>query len=69
MKLEYRYGQTYLTDLHQGDMITTCGWYYRIITTEDIDESGNLKTNMTISAKGVSKYDRIRQNRKTKQIR
>lgn len=51
MKLEYRYGQTYLTDLHPGDMIPTCGGDYRIISAEDIDTNGYLKTNITISNK------------------
>ena len=30
-------------------MIPTCGGDYRIISAEDIDESGYLKTNLTIS--------------------
>ena len=51
MKIEYRYGQTYLTDLHPGDMIPTCGGEYRIITAKDIDTNGYLKTNITISNK------------------
>lgn len=51
MKLEYRYGQTYFTDLHPGDMIPTWGGDYRIITAEDIDENGCLKINTTISNK------------------
>ena len=51
MKLEYRYGQTYLTDLHPGDMVPTCGGDYRIISAEDIDEKGCLKTNTTIFTK------------------
>ena len=51
MKLGYRYGQTYLTDLHLGDMIPTWGWEYRIISANDIDENGCLKTNTTISNK------------------
>lgn len=49
MKLEYKYGQTYFTDLHPGDIIPTCGGEYRIISAEDIDGNGCLKTNMTIS--------------------
>ena len=49
MKLEYKYGQTYLTDLHPGDMIPTCGGDYRIISSEDIDGNGCLTTNLTIS--------------------
>lgn len=51
MKLEYRYGQAYFTDLHPGDMIPTWGGDYRIITAEDIDENGCLKTNPAISNK------------------
>lgn len=49
MKLEYKYGQTYFTDLHSGDMIPTWCGDYRIISAEDIDENGCLKTNSTIS--------------------
>ena len=51
MKLEYKYGQTYLTDLHPGDMVPACGGEYRIISAKDIDENGCLKTNITISNK------------------
>lgn len=51
MKLEYRYGQTYLTDLHIGDIIPTWRGEYRIISAKDIDEDGCLKTNITISNK------------------
>ena len=51
MRLEYKYGQTYFTDLHQGDMIPTCGEDYIIISDKDIDENGSLKTNTTISNK------------------
>lgn len=58
MKLEYRYGQTYFTDLHPGDMIPTCGGDYRIISTEDIDENGCLKTNTTISNKLEDRKDK-----------
>lgn len=43
MKLEYRYGQVYYTDLHPGDMISTSGGNYIILTEKDIDENGNLK--------------------------
>ena len=49
MKLEYRYGQTYFTDLHPGDMIPTCGGEYITISPEDIDGNGCLTTNLTIS--------------------
>ena len=58
MKLEYKYGQTYLTDLHLGDMVSTCSWDYRIISSEDIDENGNLKTNTTISNKIEDRKDK-----------
>ena len=58
MKLEYRYGQTYLTDLHPGDMIPTCGGEYRIITDKDIDTNGYLKTNITISNKIEDRKDK-----------
>lgn len=51
MKLEYKYGQTYLTDLSIGDMVPISGEEYRIIIAEDIDENGCLKTNTTISTK------------------
>ena len=51
MKLEYRYSQTYLTDLRHGDMVPTCGGDYRIISANDIDENGCLRTNTTISNK------------------
>lgn len=51
MKLEYKYGQTYLTDLHLGDIIPTYGGDYKVIVAEDIDEKGCLKTNTTISTK------------------
>ena len=49
MKLDYRYGQ--LTDLHPRYMIPTCGGEYIIISAEDIDENGCLKTSTTISNK------------------
>ena len=58
MKLEYRYGQTYFTDLHPGDMIPTCGGEYRIISAKDIDENGCLKTNTTISNKLEDRKDK-----------
>ena len=58
MKLEYRYGQTYLTDLHPGDMIPTCGGEYRIISAEDIDTNGCLKTNTIISNKLDDREDK-----------
>ena len=49
MKLEYKYGQTYFTDLHPGDMIPDCGGEYITISPEDIDGNGCLTTNSTIS--------------------
>ena len=58
MKLEYRCGQTYLTDLHIGDMIHTWGGEYRIISAKDIDENGCLKTNTTISNKLEDRKDK-----------
>lgn len=51
MKLEYRYGQTYLIDLHLGDIVPISDGEYRIVATEDIDKDGCLKTNTRISAK------------------
>jgi len=47
MKLEYRYGQVYYTDLHPGDMITVSDGNYRVLTENDIDENGNLKQPLT----------------------
>lgn len=42
----------YLENLdYPGDMVPTCGGEYRIISAEDIDENGCLKTNTTISNK------------------
>ena len=58
MKLDYRYGPTYLIDLHPGDMILTCGGEYIIISAEDIDENGCLKTNTTISNKLEDRKDK-----------
>ena len=58
MKLEYRYGQTYLTDLPPGDIIPTWGGEYRVISAVDIDENGCLKTNTTISNKIEDRKDR-----------
>ena len=49
MKLEYKYGQTYPTDLQPGDMIPTCGGEYITISLKDIDGDGCLTTNSTIS--------------------
>ena len=58
MRLEYKYGQTYFTDLHIGDMIPTWGGEYRIISAKDIDENGCLKTNTTISNKLEDRKDK-----------
>ena len=58
MRLDYRYGPTYLPDLHPGDMIPTCGGEYIIISAEDIDENGCLKTNTTISNKLEDRKDK-----------
>ena len=58
MKLEYKYGQPYLTDLHPWDTIPTCGGEYIIISAEDIDENGCLKTNTTISNKLEDRKDK-----------
>lgn len=43
MRLEYRYGQIYYTDLHPGDMISVTVDNYIVLTENDIDENGNLK--------------------------
>ena len=43
MRLEYRYGQIYYTDLHPGDMISIPGGSQIILTENDIDEKGYLK--------------------------
>lgn len=51
MKLEYKYGQTYLNDLHLGDIVPISDKEYKIIVAEDIDENGCLRTNTTISNK------------------
>lgn len=51
MKLEYRYGQTYLTDLHLGDIVPISNKEYKVIVAEDIDEKDCLKTNTTFSTK------------------
>lgn len=51
MKLEYKYGQTYFTNLHIGDIVPISDKEYKVIVAEDIDEKGCLKTNTTISTK------------------
>lgn len=43
MRLEYRYGQIYYTDLHSGDIISVADGNYVVLTENDIDENGNLK--------------------------
>lgn len=43
MKLEYRYGQIYYTDLHPGDMISISGGIHIVLIENDIDEKGCLK--------------------------
>ena len=58
MRLEYKYGQPYLTDLHPWDIIPTWGGEYRIISAKDIDENGCLKTNTTISNKLEDRKDK-----------
>lgn len=47
MRLEYRYGQVYYTDLHPGDMISVASGNYMVLTKNDIDENGNLKQPLT----------------------
>jgi len=46
MKLEYRYGQVYYTDLHPGDIISMANNNYKVLTENDIDENGELKQNI-----------------------
>ncbi len=43
MRLEYRYGQIYYSDLHPGDIISVADSNYIVLTENDIDENGNLK--------------------------
>lgn len=43
MKLEYKYGQIYYTDLHPGDIVSVANGNYIVLTEKDIDENGNLK--------------------------
>lgn len=50
MKLEYRYGQAYWTDLHTGDIIPDGCGNYKTLTEEDIDEYGRLKVINTVSS-------------------
>ena len=49
MKLEYRYGQVFYSDLHPGDMIPTGCGDYRILTEKDIDENGYLNIKQEVS--------------------
>jgi len=46
MKLEYKYGQVYYTDLHPGDMISVADGDYIVLTEKDIDENGHLKQSL-----------------------
>ena len=46
MKLEYRYGQIYYTDLHPGDMISIPGGIHIVLTKNDINEEGCLKQSL-----------------------
>lgn len=46
MRLEYRYGQIYYTDLHPGDIISITDGNYVVLTEKDIDENGNLKQSL-----------------------
>lgn len=46
MKLKYRYGQAYYTDLHPGDIISMVNGNYKVLTENDIDENGELKQNI-----------------------
>ena len=50
MKLEYRYGQAYWTDLHPGDVLPDGCGNYKTLTEEDIDEYGRLKVINTVSS-------------------
>lgn len=43
MKLKYRYGQAYYTDLHPGDIISVANGNYIVLNENDIDENGELK--------------------------
>ena len=49
MRLEYKYGQIYYTDLHPGDMISVAGGDYIVLTEKDIDDNGQLKNNLQVS--------------------
>ena len=49
MRLEYRYGQAYLADLHPGDLIPDGCGNYRAVKKEEIDKNGNLKYNLSYS--------------------
>ena len=58
MKLEYRYGQVYYTDLHVGDMLPTADGNYIILTEKDIDEKGCLKQNQLIYTNSISEKEK-----------
>ena len=49
MRLEYKYGQVFLADLHPGDMIPAGCGDYRILTEKDIDENGYLNIKQEVS--------------------
>ncbi len=49
MRLEYKYGQAYLTNLHPGVLIPAGCGNYRAVKQEEIDENGNLKCNLSYS--------------------
>lgn len=65
MRLEYRYGQIYYTDLHPGDMIPTAGGNYIVLTENDIDENGNLHSTQVSNSLEFSK-DRSEYNENNK---
>lgn len=64
MKLEYRYGQAYWTDLHPGDIIPDGCGNYKTLTEEDIDEYGRLKINNTVSSTSTPKDDWMEETRR-----
>lgn len=64
MKLEYRYGQAYWTDLHPGDIIPDGCGNYKTLTEEDIDEYGRLKAINTVSSVLESEDDWIKETRR-----
>lgn len=48
MRLEYKYGQCYLTDLKPGDIVPISTNNFVVLKESDI-ENGMLKNNLTIS--------------------